>query len=345
MVKSLKFRAVALAVGALASMFAVSSANAYTYAVSALEIKDLVIGISGPGVTSTPGSYSFTSSADASFQTNGNTQGGSIACSSAFPANCANPFPANPTLDMPVANATGSAPLRINNSFTFLGTAPGTSYANADAVIWSSELLNPGNPDNTRTQQISEGLLNSNNLATSNSKVGSSTGLVFSFVVGGGPATMSIRFKADADMRVDNTNPSFNSATSDMNASFTLNRTGVAGTNRFTWTPKGTVANDCAKQGFAAQTCTENSDGENLNQQLATDQTPDTQSNSSFSALAEYTSFGLTITGLVAGTYTVVLNAGTGTVLERFAVPEPGSLALLGLALAGLGVATKRRKS
>ena len=343
MLKSHKFRTVAMAVGALAAMFSASSANAYTYGVSHLEFKDLTIAVTGATTTNT--SYNFTLNGDAAFASNSSVQANTKACNgTTLIANCNyGVLPAGGhTLNLAPISAFGSVPInRVDNDFTFIGTG-GNTYANADSVIWNSELLNGGG---TRTQQISEALLNTNDFASSNSKVGSTSGLVFTFVVAGG-ATLKLDFMADADMQVENTSPSFNNGTVNMNASFTLRKTGAGG-GSVTWAPAGTAVNDCAVTTLAGVVCMEDigGDGENLNQQIATDVTPDTQSNTSFNALAEYSKFGLTVTGLKAGTYQVILNAGTGVGLERFATPEPGSLALIGVALAGLGLATSRRKS
>ncbi|WP_369293000.1 PEP-CTERM sorting domain-containing protein [Klebsiella quasipneumoniae] len=41
--------------------------------------------------------------------------------------------------------------------------------------------------------------------------------------------------------------------------------------------------------------------------------------------------------------YSLSLQATTTTSVDRLAIPEPGSVALVGLALGGLGFASKRR--
>ncbi|MNT50946.1 PEP-CTERM motif protein [compost metagenome] len=135
-------------------------------------------------------------------------------------------------------------------------------------------------------------------------------------------------------------------ATANLVVTFTI--TDAAGATVFNWTPDGVIGSGI----FGG---TENADGANLNTSLATNfltrgnlftydpsgcGTPTgtgvgTACGSNFSSVSN---------ALTAGNYTLTLNAVESVdLVKQAATPEPGTLALLGLGLAGLGYARRRK--
>jgi hypothetical protein len=329
-----KLKAVAAVSAACAGLFGATSAQAYVYAVSHLEIEALSLVITP---TATINSFTFDQTNTASLNSGPFATGAS--CNSALLPACG----AAPVLDAAVANAPGSVPLRGENNFGFLGVNNVSSYSSADSVLTTAQLVT-GTP--TSLNQIAESLLNTNGFAKANALQQSNTSMFIELTVAGGPASLTFNFRADPDQRSEIGGPDIGAylSQSDLNASFTLSRSSQDGGGSINWTPNGTAANDCTVSGalFGVATCTESADGADLNDNTTTGTNPAFDDNS-FEAANIFSAFGINIAGLAAGNYTLALNAQTSTSIIRN-VPEPGALALMGIALAGLAFTAKRRQ-
>ena len=335
MFKPTKLKSLAAVAGACVALFAAAPAKAYVYALSELQILNFTLDIQPTAVT-TVGSFSFDLTNTATL--NGLTTATSNSCGGT-------PGPGNhscglgPVLNAPVANATGSTINRGENNFAFLGADGVNSYSNADSLIHSAELVT-NTP--TATSQIAESLLNINGRARANSEIQSNTSLTVSFSIVGGPANLDLSFMADPDQRAQITGAvGAYLAQSNMNASISLSNNTTGGS--INWTPRGTMANnDCIANGTTA-TCTETADDVTLNKNISTALNPST-SDSSYEVANFFQNFGIHIANLEAGDYTIALNSLTSTSISRV-VPEPGSLALIGVALLGLGFGASRRQA
>ena len=340
MTKFSKAKSLAAVAGACVTLFASSSANAYVYAVSRLEIANLIIGVtnSSGNPVNVATNYTFNVTDSASF-TSGfvtSSQSDTKTCGGNVPNGTTNCNPAGPeVLGVAVANAPGSVPMRANNDFSFLGTASPGNYSSADASIATAALVQ-GIP--TSTKQISESLINGSLQAAASTTLNSNTTLKLTIVIASGGSNLKLDFDADMDQRsqiIDVGATDFSASTTG-HVNFLLAKNGGGD---FSWSPRGTGAG--CLDAIAGATCTVTADGENLQAQTGTSDNPSTDSNTTFNTAADFSHFGLRINNLSAGTYTLVLASDTGTLVSR--LPEPATLALLGIALAGLGLTTSRR--
>ena len=348
----MKLKRIALATAVATALgLGAGQASADVYGLSAVSIDDLFINfVNSQGASAndrvTINNFNFTLQNTAVLNGVGvlttATCGGTIASNTCSAA--------TPTLDALAANAPGSAFNRNNNqvfgdgTFTVFGLGGG-NWSNSDSVIYTSELTSAGaNP--TLTDQIAEANIASALSASASSLIQSITGFTLTFTVSqasGDPTGMVLGFLADPDMRAEILNElGIASAQANMAVSVRLTKDGTLGTG-LEWAPDGTTTNNCITGGGV--TCVETDDSESLNILVGTT-TNNTSASHSWGPNVEGSfPFGIAATGLTAGNWTLTLAATTSTQLSRTNIPEPASLALVGLAMLGLGATVRRRKA
>lgn len=339
----IKQSVLAAAVTAALALGVSQQAAAYVYGASGLNIQNLAIGIN-PGTGGSVSGFNFNFNLTNTATLNGNS---GIATGTCFGTPGSNNCGVSPVLDANAVNAPGSTVVtRTNNattanSFTFYGDTPANlagNWSNSDSVITAAQLVN-GTPSSTN--QIAESLISNNGAAAANAEIKSTTSFTFVFTVAGGPASLNLSFLADPDMRaaIFGEVPGAYQSQANLNTSFTLQRDGGGGF--INWNPEGTANNDCLAAGLGIA-CVEFADSEDLNTNVGTSSNNTAADHSWGPGALGLGNYGIDVTGLSAGTWTLTLNALTSTLVTR--VPEPGMLALMGIGLLGL-VASARRKN
>lgn len=331
-----KFKALALSAGLLAGL-AASPAHAFVYADARLLINNLTI--TGAGLPAGVTNFTFTTTNSATL--NGLSAFSTATCGGlpGAPGPTTNNCNAgNPTLTSAPANAPGSTVTRTPGNFSFFGPAGGQQFSNSLSTISQSELVGAAS---TSTQNITEAELQAAGSASATAAIQSITGFTFTFSITT-PGTIALRFSANPDQfaQISEVMNGLFSAQSALSASFTLNQL-TGGSGVATWAPRGTAANDCLAGG--GLTCNEVFDSQNLNATIGTT-TNNTSVALSHDGDGAFTLFGIDISGLTTGTYSLTLSESKQVQLSLTRVPEPASLLLLGIGVAALGLGSRRRQ-
>lgn len=255
--------------------------------------------------------------------------------------------------DAPVSyEGAGSA--QSNNDWSQIGMVD-DNYASGDAQIVSQQVgqLNtdgapdynplPDGPGSTQAISEAEGFITNDNLSIANGANSSSTGIAIAF-------TLSDSFFVEFDFLADPFIESFISAggssTGDLDVSFTLRD--INNVILFNWQPNGQIDSIGGTVGGV-----ETLDEATLNVEIADITTDGTSEFYDPVGDGDCVSEGGTACGysaysneIGAGTYTLILTMHNGIILGQSpVVPVPGTLALMGLGLLGLGgLSRKNRK-
>ena len=322
-----KFKLLSLSASLLACGLGMSGnaqANAYAFAFDDIRngVVTVIGGVATPGVSS-----SQTSTQGTPLPV---TRAGDLATGPSLTP--VDPLPATQGTPVRINETIGGTPLITGAlGYTQFGQTA-TSYSWADAIIRTEQTVTPGS--SISAQNAAEGNIRGNGSATSQASNSSTNALSFTAVLGA-PGTINFSFIANPYMEFAlgaealfgsrvNANLDFNVSIRDLSSNLVV----------FSWSPDGVINAVGGTVGGV-----ELFDTQDLNGSIGT---TIAGVSGNFSPSNAFTNFSATSNLLAAGTYDLNVNVNESQAVQ-LRVPEPGSLALLGLSLAGLAF-TRRRK-